>query len=296
MLLIATLSCLFYPGDHYLYTLELIHPEAFAVSPGLPLLKYPIPAVKPQAPSPRVTAQGVYVVERDTFTPLFTREPDTPRYPASTTKIVTALTTVDLMQAQDVITVSEATSEGQLMDLQSGERITVENLLYGTLVHSANDAAYALANYRGDIAGFVDHMNLIAQRIGMSHSTFRNPAGLDEDGQMTTPHDLALAARTLLEHPFLRKMVSVQEITVMDEDYRISHRLQNVNTLLGMIEGLGGIKTGYTEAAGENLVSFFKTPYSGHEYIIVVMGSEDRFADTEEITRWLTYNIEYLDP
>lgn len=295
ILVVVTLACFFYPGNHYLYNLELNNPEAFANPLPLPTLAYPIPAVKLAVKDPKVSAQGVYIVERKTFTPVYMKNPDTQFYPASTTKIVTALTTVDLLKSQDVVTVNVATAEGQLMDLIPGEKMSVENLLYGMLVHSANDAAYALANYRGDYAGFIDHMNIVAKRLGMTHSSFRNPAGLDEDGQLTTPHDLALAARTLLDHPALRKMVSVKEITVMDEDFRITHVLKNVNELLGMIEGLGGIKTGYTEAAGENLVSYFKTPYTGHEYIIVVMKSEDRFADTQTLTEWLTFNIEYLE-
>ncbi len=294
-LIVATLACAFYPGTHYLYNLEITHPEAFAEPLPVPTLAYPIPAVKIGVQDPKVSAEGVYVVERKTFTPVYFKNPDTRFYPASTTKIVTALTTIDLLKAQDIVKVSVATDEGQLMDLVPGEKISVENLLYGMLVHSANDAAYAIANYRGDYAGFMDHMNIVARRIGMVNSSFRNPAGLDEEGQQTTPHDLALAARTLLEHPVLRKMISVREITVMDEDLRITHPLKNVNTLLGTIEGLGNIKTGYTEAAGENLVSYFKTPYTGHEYIIVVMKSEDRFADTQALTEWLTFNIEYLD-
>ena len=296
ILVVVTLACFFYPGNHYLYNLELNNPEAFANPLPLPTLAYPIPAVKLAVKGPKVSAQGVYIVERKTFTPVYMKNPDTQFYPASTTKIVTALTTIDLLKSQDVVTVNVATAEGQLMDLVPGEKMSVENLLHGMLVHSANDAAYALANYRGDYSGFIDHMNIVAKRLGMTRSSFRNPAGLDEDGQLTTPHDLALAARTLLDHPALRKMVSVKEITVMDEDFRITHVLKNVNELLGMIEGLGGIKTGYTEAAGENLVSYFKTPYTGHEYIIVVMKSEDRFADTQTLTEWLTFNIDYLEP
>ncbi|MBP6993771.1 D-alanyl-D-alanine carboxypeptidase [Candidatus Woesebacteria bacterium] len=296
ILVIATLAGLFYPGNHYLYNLELNNPDSFAQPLPLPTLAHPIPAVKEGVKDPRVTAEGVYIVERKTFTIVYEKNPDKRFYPASTTKIVTALTTTDLMKAQDVLTVHTATSEGQLMNLVPEERMTVENLLYGMLVYSANDAAYALANYREDYPAFIDHMNIIAQRIGMKNSTFRNPAGLDEEGQLTTPHDLALAARTLLDDPSLRKMVSIQEITVMDEDFRISHPLTNINTLLGNIEGLGGIKTGYTEAAGENLVSYFKTPYTGHEYIIVVMKSQDRFADTQSLTEWITFNIEYLEP
>jgi len=296
ILVVATLACLFYPGNHYLYNLELNNPDAFAEPLPLPTLAYPIPAVKIGVNDPKVSAEGVYIIERKTFTPVFSKNPDTQFYPASTTKMVTALTTADLMRAQDIIKVDVATAEGQIMDLVPGEKMTVENLLYGMLVHSANDAAYALANYRNDYSAFIDHMNIVAKRIGMQNSSFKNPAGLDEEGQLTTPHDLALAARTLLDNPALRKMVSVREITVMDEDFRITHPLKNVNELLGIIEGLGGIKTGYTEAAGQNLVSYFKTPYTGHEYIIVVMKSEDRFADTQTLTEWLTFNIEYLEP
>lgn len=292
---LVTFACVFYPGDHFLYQLELLQPDAFAQPLPIPSFKYPIPVVKENAPKPKISAEGVYIVERNTFTPIYVKNPDTQFYPASTTKIVTALTTLDLMKAQDVVKVNIATDEGQLMDLVKGEKLTVENLMYGMLVHSANDAAYALANSRNDYPMFIDHMNIVARRIGMVNSTFKNPAGLDEDGQITTPHDLALAARTLLDNQTLRKMVSVREITVMDEDYRISHQLKNVNELLGMVEGLGGIKTGYTEAAGENLVSYFKTPYSGHEYIIVVMKSKDRFEDTQRLTEWITYNIEYLE-
>lgn len=295
ILVLVIIACIFYPGDHYLYKLELLHPKAFAQPLPLPSFKYPIPAVKEGATQPRISAEGVYIVERNTFTPVFTKNPDTQFYPASTTKIVTALTTLDLMKSQDIVTVNIATDEGQLMDLVKGEKLTVENLMYGILVQSANDAAYAIANSRNDYPGFIDHMNIVARRIGMVNSTFKNPAGLDEDGQVTTPHDLALAARTLLDNQSLRKMVSVREITVMDEDYRITHQLKNVNTLLGMVEGLGGIKTGYTEAAGENLVSYFKTPYSGHEYVIVVMKSKDRFEDTRKLTEWITFNIEYLE-
>lgn len=296
LLICATLAGLFYPGNHYLCHLELAHPEAFAQPARMPDLPYPIPAVKEGAPSPVVNAEGVYIVERKTYTTVFEKNPDMQLYPASTTKMLTALATVDIMRSSDILTVKVATPEGQIMNLIPGERMTVENLLYGILVHSANDAAYVLAHYRDDYDGFIRHMNLIAERIGMKNSVFKNPAGLDEEGQRSTPRDLALAARALLEHPILRKMVSVREITVMDEDYRISHPLKNVNELLGSVEGLGGIKTGYTEAAGQNLVSYFKTPYTGHEYIIVVMKSSDRFFDTQTLTEWITYNIEYLDP
>lgn len=296
LLLVFAFGFFFYPGEHYLYRFEVLNEAAFASPYALPRLKSLFPAVKLGAVEPKLSAEGVYVVERNTFTTVLKKNADTKLFPASTTKILTALTTLSKYKLDDIITVKEATDEGQIMGLVPGERLSVENMLYGILVHSANDAAYALAYASGDYGKFINDMNHTAFTIGMKNSHFTNPAGLDDSAQQTTPHDLALAAKALLENPTLRRMVSVKEITVLDEDFKTTHKLSNVNELLGDVEGLGGIKTGYTEGAGQNLVSYFKTPYTGHEYIIVVMKSEDRFKDTKTITDWITFNIDYLTP
>lgn len=90
-------------------------------------------------------------------------------------------------------------------------------------------------------------------------------------------------------------MVSTKSITILDEDYRYTHELTNVNQLLGVIEGLGGVKTGFTEGAGQNLVSYYHQPGTDHQYIIVVMKSKDRFKDTQDIVTWLTSAVEYME-
>jgi D-alanyl-D-alanine carboxypeptidase (penicillin-binding protein 5/6) len=125
----------------------------------------------------------------------------------------------------------------------------------------------------------------------MKNSQFANPAGLDEFAQKTTPFDLSLAARELLKDSYLRKIVGTKEIIISDEDYNIFHTLTNVNKLLGEIQGLGGLKTGQTEQAGENLVSFYR--HNGHDYILVVMKSEDRFADTRVLVEFIKSSITY---
>jgi len=180
-----------------------------------------------------------------------------------------------------------------LMELNIGEKITVENLLYGLLVHSGNDAAYVLADNHG-FEKFIDLMNKKAKELKMMDSYFKNPAGLDENNQYTTPFDLALAARVLLENPYLAKIVSTKEITISDVDFKYFHKLTNVNKLLGEIAGLGGLKTGYTEEAGENLVSFYKK--NGHQFIIVILKSQDRFYDTTNVINWIEENIDYINP
>ncbi|MFA9288901.1 MAG: D-alanyl-D-alanine carboxypeptidase family protein [Weeksellaceae bacterium] len=293
LFLFFSLLFLFYPGDSPFYQIIAYERETFLQNNAAPSLNIrPIPTTKGQV-SPELTALGVYVVELDTFTPVFERNANLQLYPASTTKVITSLVTRELYKPEDVISVQVATAEGQLMGLVPGERLTIENLLYGTLVHSGNDAAYALATDRG-YQDFVQKMNAKAAQLGMKNSHFTNPAGLDEPGQLSSSYDLALAARALLNDPYLRKIVGTKEITISDEDFNIFHPLTNVNQLLGEIPGLGGLKTGSTELAGQNLISFYR--YQGHDYIIVVMKSEDRFLDTTALVNWINDQVIYVNP
>ncbi len=287
-----TLLFLFYPGDSFYFHIFAYNRSLFAKQEKqLNLKTYPIPYVKSSI-DPVISAEGAYIVDLPTFTPVYKRQEHRQFLPASTTKIITALVAYDIYKPDQVITVNKIMGDGQTMGLVVNERITVENLLYGMLVHSGNDAAYVLAdNYGYD--KFIDLMNKKAKEIGMKDSHFTNPAGLDDFSQVTTPFDLALAARTLLGHPYLSKIVSTKEIIISDIDFQIFHKLTNVNTLLGEIQGIGGLKTGYTENAGENLVSFYKK--NGHQFIIVILKSKDRFADTKELVKWIEENVDYIN-
>ena len=283
---------LYYPGGNPILKLVAYEREPFNIQSIEPAINIkPIPIV--QIAPPFLTAQGLYVVELDSFTPVLKRNEHNQFYPASTTKIITALVARHQYNENDIVTVNQASVEGQLMELVPNERITVENLLYGILVHSGNDAAYALANHV-NYADFVTKMNQKASELAMKNSHFANPAGLDDQGQFTSPYDLALAARALLHDEYLRKMVGTKEIVISDVDYRIFHRLTNINKLLGEIQGIGGLKTGYTELAGENLVSFYR--HNGHDYIIVILKSEDRFEDTTAVVNWIDSAITYESP
>lgn len=288
--IVVEIFCLLYPGSHYI--------RAYAERPIDPISKAPsyhtIPSVNHRTASPVVSAEGIFVVDINSWTPVLLRNEQTSLFPASTTKMITALTSRRLYPQHLVVDVKVATTEGQLMDLREGERMTVENLLYGSLVHSANDAAYALSWAGGDSQQFIEEMNQTAYAVGMRASQFTNPAGFDEPDMYSTPRDLAFAARAVLVDPYLRAMVSTKSITVLDEDFRYTHPLTNVNQLLGVVPGLGGVKTGLTEGAGQNLVSYYRQPNTSHEYIIVVMKSEDRFKDTENIIKWLQTDITYV--
>lgn len=293
LLLFFSFLLLFYPGENpYLKIFAFNADHFIQETETQPIQIKPIPITNNAFP-PIVTAEGVYVVELDSFSTLYEKNSRTKFFPASTTKIITALVAVDLYKPERIITVNQASIEGQIMNLVPNERITAENLLYGILVHSGNDAAYALANEHG-FDDFIKMMNIKAMEIGMKDSHFKNPAGLDDFEQMTTPFDLALAGRELLQDPYLRKMVSTKEIIISDVDYRQFHTLTNVNKLLGEVQGLGGLKTGYTELAGENLVSFYRK--DNHDYIIVIMKSQDRFLDTRSIVDWIDTNVSYTTP
>lgn len=283
---------LFYPGDSYYfktfaYNRNLFEKEDKAIDikmSAIPVLKFPY--------YPHVSAQGIYVVDLPSFTPIFERNADEKFLPASTTKIITALVAYDIYKPDQILTVKKVVDDGHTMGLILGEKISVENLFYGILVHSGNDAAYVLPeNYGYD--KFIDLMNKKTEALAMKNSSFKDPAGLDEEGVYTTPFDLALAARELLKNNYLAKIAATKEITISDTEYKYFHKLTNVNKLLGEIRGIGGLKTGYTENAGENLVSFYKS--NGHQFIIVILKSEDRFADTKNIVKWIEENVDYLN-
>ncbi len=286
-----SLLFLFYPGNSLYFDIFAYNRALLATNqPHRQIRKASIPYVK-AAYYPEISAEGVYVADLPSFTPVLKRNPHAKLFPASTTKVLTALVAYDIYKPDQIITIKNVQPEGQVMGLVPGERITVENLLYGTLVHSGNDAAYALGQNYG-LADFVTLMNKKAQALKMTDSHFTNPAGLDDSNQYSTAYDLALAGRTLLENSYLAKIVSTKEIIISDVDFKYFHTLTNVNKLLGKVQGIGGLKTGSTPEAGENLVSLYKRN-DGHEFIIVILKSFDRFKDTQNAVSWLDNNVAY---
>ena len=201
-----TFLLLFYPGNYWL-TQAFSNQSIWLEKPPLSFALHTIPEVSNNAPYPLISAQGVYVADLSSFTPIFERNSKQKMYPASTAKIITALVVADVFKSTDVVVVNkqitrEDQPDWQLMGLVTGEKMTIENLLYGILVYSANDAAYTVADVYGYDA-FIDRMNAKAAELGMKNSHFINPIGIDDSRQLTTPFDLALAARALLKNPYL---------------------------------------------------------------------------------------------
>ena len=171
---------------------------------------------------------------------------------ASTTKIMTALVVCEQCNVLDRMRIpQEAVGiEGSSMYLEAGEVLTVQELLYGLMMSSGNDAAVALAIYcGGTVEGFAELMNDKARILGLTGTHFENPNGLDSPGHYSTARDLAKLAAYAMKNPIFQKTVSTKTLKV-GERY-----LRNHNKLLWQVEGVDGVKTGYTKAAGRILVS-----------------------------------------
>lgn len=240
-------------------------------------------------PGYEISAQGVVVYDLESGVTLYGRNTQVLLSPASTTKIMTALVALEHYNLDDVVTVATVANSGQVMGIVPGEQITVENLLYGALIHSGNDATWALAeHFEGGVEKFVAAMNEKADSLHLTNTNFTNPVGFDDPNHKMSAIDLTRLAAFALTNKTIAKMVAIPEITISDVTHTRFHALTNVNTLLGKIPGVAGIKTGWTEEAGENLVTLIER--NGHRIIIVVLKSRDRFADTEALINWVFAN------
>lgn len=254
----------------------------------------PLPISSRVSTFPVLSAQAALAVDLDSGVTLYEKNPDSPLLPASTTKIITALVAMEYYPRDLILTVGNPRVDGQKMGLIAGEKISVENLLYGLLVYSANDAAEVLAdNFPGGRELFIAAMNLKAKELSLMHSKFSNPAGLDGVGHVSTARDLILVSEIAMKDPFFAKIVGTEERVVKSSDGRISHRLKNINELLGKVDGVFGVKTGWTENARENLVTYINR--DSKRVMIALLGSQDRFGETEELIDWIYANYSWQE-
>lgn len=255
---------------------------------NLPLL----PVLTKASSFPVISAQGALATDLDSGVTLYEKNPDTRYLPASTTKILTALVAMDYYSPESVLTVKKTGVDGQKIGLLVNERIKVNDLLHGLLMFSANDAAEVLAeNFPGGRDTFVTAMNLKARELHLESSNFKNPTGLDGDGQYSTARDLIWVATNAMQNPYFAKIVKTKEAEVKSLDGRITHKLVNLNELVGEVEGVLGVKTGWTEEARENLVTYIER--DGRRVMIALLASQDRFGETKELIGWIFENYKW---
>jgi D-alanyl-D-alanine carboxypeptidase len=235
----------------------------------------------PQISDVPLSAESIIVFEKDSRSVIMQKRGTLRFAPASTTKIMTALVVLDHYDPNQYLPAFGVSQvEGSNMGLVEGEEIKVIDLLYGLMLPSGNDAAHVLAsNYPGGIDAFVSEMNKKAEDFRLYNTHFRDPAGLD-DKNYTTAFDLARLALVALENDILKKVVETKYITVYDRTFVYQHKLENLNRLL-YTDGIFGVKTGYTDEAGQVLVTSLES--KGKTYIIVVLKSDDRFTDTQRV-------------
>ena len=197
------------------------------------------------------SARAAILMDGESGRVLYEYNADAPMLIASITKIMTAVVALEHGLLGDVYTVvPEDWAEGSSMYLTAGESLTLEELLYGLMLSSGNDAALAVARcVSGSVEAFVEEMNAKAKELGMSNTSFANPNGLDDAAHYSTARDMAVLTAYALQYAAFVRIVSTQSITIGQRTFT------NHNKLLGWYEGCIGVKTGYTKAAGRTLVS-----------------------------------------
>ena len=226
---------------------------------------------------------------------LWARRADRERPMASATKMATAVVALEaigrdhLRQRVRISSHAASTGAGGDVDLHSGERYSVEDLLYAALMASSNDAAVALAERAaGSEAAFVHKMNAYARELSLRHTHFVTAHGLDRPGHYSSASDLARIGADLLSHPLLARIVKKSHAVLETPEGRLE--LDNTNLLLKSYPGLIGIKTGYTAGAGNVLVAAAER--SGVRVYAVALGSENAFGDDRKL---LDYGFAYLN-
>lgn len=229
-------------------------------------------------PCGAMSAGSAILLDAQTGRVLYEKQSDKQSLIASTTKIMTALVVCEQTNVLDRVRIpQEAVGiEGSSIYLKAGEVLTVQDLLYGLMLHSGNDAAVALAIYcGGTVEGFAELMNDKAHRLGMNDTHFVNPNGLDAPGHYSTARDMAVLAAYAMRNPIFYKTVSTKTVTAGNRT------LRNHNKLLWSLEGADGVKTGFTKAAGRILVS--SCTRQGRRLIAVTMNDRNDWKDHSQL-------------
>lgn len=266
--------------------------------PATPTPEPPTPTPTPAgpiktgaAPPPQVQALSIAVVDEASGQLLYGRDPHRRLAPASVTKIFTALVALRYGTLNQQIHVTFDQSQlydSTLMGLREGDTFTLEDLLYGLMLPSGNDAALAIANaIGGNETHFVEMMNEEAARLGLHDSHFVNPHGLDAPGHYTSAYDLAMAARYGMTHyEEFRKLAAARVWQVHGSR---TYSIYNLNRFLLDYPGADGVKIGYTDNAGKTIVA--SATRNGHRVYVVLMHCGDIVADSVPLFNWVFSNF-----
>jgi len=248
--------------------------------PGIEVVAVSAPSNLPsQFLLPPLSASGVMLIDVQSGEEIASLNPDQARPMASLTKIMTALLVLEKGNINRVVTIPPITEQirGSTIGVKAGELISTESLLKALLIPSANDAAYAIAvTTEGNVGAFVRAMNARAVSLGLTHTHFANPAGLDHAEQFSTPRDLAWLTKSALKKSQFRSIVGTRSTTIRTYS-GTEFDLRNTNEMLHFNPRVQGVKTGTTDSAGECLIVLFEE--GGREYLLILLRSKDRYTD-----------------
>ncbi len=250
-------------------------PKPPIVVPSNPVLRYS---------SPPVLARAAYLLDLGTGRVLYAKNAGERLPMASTTKITTAVVTLQHARLNDLAWVSKraATIGESTMTLARGERLTVRDLLYGLLLNSANDAAITLAEHvSGNEERFVVLMNRLARKLHMTNTHYVTAHGLDEPNHYTSAHDLAVIARYALRYPVFRQIVRTTSYYIPKTKHNAAHWLASVNHALYWFPGVDGVKPGDTDNAG--LCQVISDWRNGHHLLLVLLNTPNLVTDMRNL-------------
>jgi len=237
---------------------------------------------------PKLNARAAIIYDRTTKEIIWGKNETTKKAMASTTKIMSAIIVLENSNLSDVVTVSKkaASIGGSRLKINTGDKITVNDLLYGLMLRSGNDAAVALAEYiGGSIEGFATLMNNKAKELGLNNTNFVTPHGLDNENHYTTAYELAILTDYALNNKTFAKIVNTKVATIsINGNIR---NIYNTNELLGNMSGVNGVKTGFTNGAGRCLVT--SCTRDNNQIITVVLGCDTKKQRTSDSTKLIEY-------
>lgn len=244
---------------------------------------------------PNTNSRACVIIDRNTNAVLYGKNENQKRKMASTTKIMTATIIIENCNLNETVEISKkaAGTGGSRLGLKAGDKITIRDLLYGLMMRSGNDSAVALAEYAGgSIEGFAEKMNQKASDLGLNNTHFETPHGLDSDEHYTTAYELALLSNYALNNKIFAQIVGTKEYTITINGY--PKQLSNTNELLGNLDGVYGIKTGFTNGANRCLVTACKR--NNMDIICVVLGADTKNFRTQDSVKLINYIFDNFKP
>ena len=246
---------------------------------------------------PKINSRYAIVLDRNSKAILYGKNEMAKTKMASTTKIMTSLIVIENCKLEDIVEISSkaAGTGGSRLKIKKGDKITVKDLLYGLMLRSGNDAAVALAEYvGGSTEGFAILMNKKAEELGLKNTNFVTPHGLDSDEHYTTPYELAILTDYALKNEIFANIVNTKICNISVNG--ISRTILNTNELLGYLNGVYGVKTGFTNGAGRCLVTSAKR--GDLDIICIVLGADTKKIRTTDSVKLIEYtfaNFENID-